>query len=104
MGGDGCGSSTNVSSLRLVLLTDSGVDQSEAVAELLKELSNHSERVEERKAALCELMKLIRDTRTPALQDLAAAGDAGGWRGNGHTCISHTHTSSPGHLHDKDSL
>ncbi|XP_031442075.1 CLIP-associating protein 2 isoform X10 [Clupea harengus] len=48
---------------------DSGVDQSEAVAELLKELSNHSERVEERKAALCELMKLIRDTRTPTVWD-----------------------------------
>ncbi|XP_026144502.1 CLIP-associating protein 2 isoform X38 [Carassius auratus] len=42
---------------------DSGVDQSEVVAELLKELSNHSERVEERKAALCELMQLIRETQ-----------------------------------------
>ncbi|XP_052389625.1 CLIP-associating protein 2 isoform X35 [Carassius gibelio] len=42
---------------------DSGVDQSEMVAELLKELSNHSERVEERKAALCELMRLIRETQ-----------------------------------------
>uniref|UniRef100_A0A673NC96 TOG domain-containing protein n=1 Tax=Sinocyclocheilus rhinocerous TaxID=307959 RepID=A0A673NC96_9TELE len=42
---------------------DSGVDQSEVVAELLKELSNHSERVEERKAALCELMRLIRETQ-----------------------------------------
>ncbi|XP_041100834.1 CLIP-associating protein 2-like isoform X27 [Polyodon spathula] len=40
---------------------DSNLDQSELVAELLKELSNHNERVEERKAALCELMKLIRD-------------------------------------------
>ncbi|MBN3325941.1 CLAP2 protein, partial [Atractosteus spatula] len=39
----------------------SKLDQSELVAELLKELSNHNERVEERKAALCELMKLIRD-------------------------------------------
>ncbi|XP_041933049.1 CLIP-associating protein 2 isoform X5 [Alosa sapidissima] len=48
---------------------DSGVDQSEVVAELLKELSNHSERVEERKAALCELMKLIRDTRTHTVWD-----------------------------------
>ncbi|XP_063041393.1 CLIP-associating protein 2 [Engraulis encrasicolus] len=48
---------------------DSGVDQSEVVAELLKELSNHSERVEERKAALCELMKLIRDTRTQTVWD-----------------------------------
>lgn len=46
-----------------MLSTDSGVDQSEMVAELLKELSNHSERVEERKAALCELMRLIRETQ-----------------------------------------
>uniref|UniRef100_A0A3B3ZCT7 TOG domain-containing protein n=1 Tax=Periophthalmus magnuspinnatus TaxID=409849 RepID=A0A3B3ZCT7_9GOBI len=44
------------------LLTDeSSLDQSELVAELLKELSNHNERIEERKAALCELLKLIRD-------------------------------------------
>uniref|UniRef100_A0A8C9SKL9 Cytoplasmic linker associated protein 2 n=1 Tax=Scleropages formosus TaxID=113540 RepID=A0A8C9SKL9_SCLFO len=51
-------------SLRLLFpapLTDSGLDQSELVAELLKELSNHNERVEERKAALCELLKLLRD-------------------------------------------
>ncbi|XP_076865019.1 CLIP-associating protein 2 isoform X10 [Brachyhypopomus gauderio] len=41
---------------------DSSVDQSEVVAELLKELSNHSERVEERKAALCELMRLMKET------------------------------------------
>uniref|UniRef100_H2UDN8 Cytoplasmic linker associated protein 2 n=1 Tax=Takifugu rubripes TaxID=31033 RepID=H2UDN8_TAKRU len=40
---------------------DSGLDQSELVAELLKELSNHNERIEERKAALCELLKLIRE-------------------------------------------
>ncbi|XP_066546915.1 CLIP-associating protein 2 isoform X20 [Amia ocellicauda] len=40
---------------------DSNLDQSELVAELLKELSNHNERVEERKGALCELMKLIRE-------------------------------------------
>ncbi|XP_041104290.1 CLIP-associating protein 2-like isoform X25 [Polyodon spathula] len=39
---------------------DSNLDQSELVAELLKELSNHNERVEERKAVLCELMTLIR--------------------------------------------
>ncbi|XP_056105534.1 CLIP-associating protein 2 isoform X13 [Rhinichthys klamathensis goyatoka] len=45
------------------LTDDSGVDQSEVVSELLKELSNHSERVEERKAALCELMRLIRETQ-----------------------------------------
>lgn len=31
------------------------------MAELLKELSNHNERIEERKAALCELQKLIRE-------------------------------------------
>ncbi|XP_051948480.1 CLIP-associating protein 2-like isoform X14 [Xyrauchen texanus] len=45
------------------LTDDSGVDQSEVISELLKELSNHSERVEERKAALCELMRLIRETQ-----------------------------------------
>ncbi|XP_035284695.1 CLIP-associating protein 2 isoform X2 [Anguilla anguilla] len=39
----------------------SSLDQSEMVAEILKDLSNHEERVEERKAALSELMKLIRD-------------------------------------------
>ncbi|XP_043994554.1 CLIP-associating protein 2 isoform X29 [Gambusia affinis] len=43
------------------LTDDSGLDQSERVAELLKELSNHNERVEERKAALYELLKLIRE-------------------------------------------
>lgn len=47
----------------IMMPTDSSVDQSEVVAELLKELSNHSERVEERKAALCELMRLIRETQ-----------------------------------------
>lgn len=47
----------------IMMPTDSGVDQAEVVAELLKELSNHSERVEERKAALCELMRLIRETQ-----------------------------------------
>uniref|UniRef100_A0A668ABC2 Cytoplasmic linker associated protein 2 n=1 Tax=Myripristis murdjan TaxID=586833 RepID=A0A668ABC2_9TELE len=40
---------------------NSSLDQSELVAELLKELSNHNERIEERKAALCELLKLIRE-------------------------------------------
>ncbi|KAF7211235.1 transcript variant X22 [Nothobranchius furzeri] len=44
-----------------LLADDSGLDQSELVAELLKELSNHNERVEERKAALYELLKLIRE-------------------------------------------
>ncbi|XP_030267966.1 CLIP-associating protein 2 isoform X21 [Sparus aurata] len=43
------------------LTDDSNLDQSELVAELLKELSNHNERIEERKAALCELLKLIRE-------------------------------------------
>ncbi|XP_047460969.1 CLIP-associating protein 2 isoform X33 [Mugil cephalus] len=43
------------------LTDDSNLDQSELVAELLKELSNHNERVEERKGALCELLKLIRE-------------------------------------------
>ncbi|XP_037831527.1 CLIP-associating protein 2 isoform X36 [Kryptolebias marmoratus] len=43
------------------LADNSNLDQSELVAELLKELSNHNERVEERKAALCELLKLIRE-------------------------------------------
>ncbi|XP_028254536.1 CLIP-associating protein 2 isoform X17 [Parambassis ranga] len=43
------------------LADDSSLDQSELVAELLKELSNHNERIEERKAALCELLKLIRE-------------------------------------------
>ncbi|XP_029590392.1 CLIP-associating protein 2 isoform X16 [Salmo trutta] len=40
---------------------DSSIDQSELVSELLKELSNHNERVEERKVALCDLLKLIRE-------------------------------------------
>ncbi|XP_048848662.1 CLIP-associating protein 2 isoform X4 [Brienomyrus brachyistius] len=40
---------------------DGSLDQSELVSELLKELSNHNERVEERKAALCELLRLVRD-------------------------------------------
>ncbi|XP_049889778.1 CLIP-associating protein 2 isoform X15 [Epinephelus moara] len=44
-----------------LLTDDSNLDQSELVAELLKELSNHNERIEERKAALCELLKLIRE-------------------------------------------
>ncbi|XP_068431355.1 CLIP-associating protein 2 isoform X11 [Clinocottus analis] len=43
------------------LTDDSSLDQSELVAELLKELSNHNERIEERKTALCELLKLIRE-------------------------------------------
>ncbi|XP_077404947.1 CLIP-associating protein 2 isoform X5 [Vanacampus margaritifer] len=43
------------------LTDDSSRDQSELMGELLKELSNHNERVEERKAALSELLKLIHD-------------------------------------------
>lgn len=50
-----------VSEILFLFQTDSSLDQSELVAELLKELSNHNERVEERKAALCELLKLIRE-------------------------------------------
>ncbi|XP_042759437.1 CLIP-associating protein 2 isoform X6 [Panthera leo] len=40
---------------------DLSVDHSDLVAELLKELSNHNERVEERKIALYELMKLTQE-------------------------------------------
>ncbi|XP_032988345.1 CLIP-associating protein 2 isoform X39 [Rhinolophus ferrumequinum] len=40
---------------------DLSLDHSDLVAELLKELSNHNERVEERKIALCELMKLTQE-------------------------------------------
>ncbi|XP_057683937.1 CLIP-associating protein 2 isoform X7 [Corythoichthys intestinalis] len=43
------------------LADEGGLDQSELMGELLKELSNHNERVEERKAALGELLKLIHD-------------------------------------------
>ncbi|XP_028846223.1 CLIP-associating protein 1a isoform X16 [Denticeps clupeoides] len=38
-----------------------GLDHSDLVAELLKELSNHNERVEERKGALVELLKITRE-------------------------------------------
>ncbi|XP_039557631.1 CLIP-associating protein 1 isoform X3 [Passer montanus] len=37
------------------------IDHSDLVADLLKELSNHNERVEERKAALLELLKITRE-------------------------------------------
>ncbi|XP_027691594.1 CLIP-associating protein 2 isoform X5 [Vombatus ursinus] len=40
---------------------DLSLDHSDLVAELLKELSNHNERVEERKSALCELLKLTQE-------------------------------------------
>ncbi|XP_049606270.1 CLIP-associating protein 2 isoform X9 [Syngnathus scovelli] len=43
------------------LTDEGGMDQSELMGDLLKELSNHNERVEERKAALSELFKLIHD-------------------------------------------
>ncbi|XP_077473787.1 CLIP-associating protein 1a isoform X20 [Stigmatopora argus] len=40
---------------------DFGQDNSDMVADLLKELSNHNERSEERKGALLELLKITRD-------------------------------------------
>ncbi|XP_067837211.1 CLIP-associating protein 2 isoform X3 [Heptranchias perlo] len=40
---------------------DISLDQSDLVAELLKELSNHNERIEERKAAMYELLKSIQE-------------------------------------------
>nr|XP_061799354.1 CLIP-associating protein 1-A-like isoform X6 [Nerophis lumbriciformis] len=40
---------------------DFGQDNSELVADLLKELSNHNERSEERKGALVELLKITRE-------------------------------------------
>ncbi|XP_051879797.1 CLIP-associating protein 2 isoform X21 [Pristis pectinata] len=40
---------------------DASLDQSDLVAELLKELSNHNERIEERKAAMYELLKSIQE-------------------------------------------
>ncbi|XP_036864581.2 CLIP-associating protein 2 isoform X24 [Manis javanica] len=40
---------------------DLSLDHSDLVAELLKELSNHNECIEERKMALCELMKLTQE-------------------------------------------
>ncbi|XP_053732300.1 CLIP-associating protein 1a [Synchiropus splendidus] len=40
---------------------DFGPDHSDLVAELLKELSNHNERCEERKVALVELLKVTRE-------------------------------------------
>ncbi|XP_070332447.1 CLIP-associating protein 1 isoform X16 [Odocoileus virginianus] len=42
-------------------LRDVPVDHSDLVADLLKELSNHNERVEERKGALLELLKITRE-------------------------------------------
>ncbi|NXE03785.1 CLAP2 protein, partial [Lophotis ruficrista] len=62
-------SSFNKSALKEAMFDDDAeqfpdeppMDHSDLVAELLKELSNHNERVEERKAALCELMKLTQE-------------------------------------------
>ncbi|XP_076403284.1 CLIP-associating protein 1 isoform X1 [Peromyscus maniculatus bairdii] len=42
-------------------LRDVPIDHSDLVADLLKELSNHNERVEERKGALLELLKITRE-------------------------------------------
>ncbi|XP_034641824.1 CLIP-associating protein 1 isoform X22 [Trachemys scripta elegans] len=42
-------------------LRDVSIDHSDLVADLLKELSNHNERVEERKGALLELLKITRE-------------------------------------------
>ncbi|MBN3325465.1 CLAP1 protein, partial [Atractosteus spatula] len=44
------------------------VDHSDLVADLLKELSNHNERAEERKGALLELLKIARED-SPAVWD-----------------------------------
>ncbi|KAM9257959.1 CLIP-associating protein 2 isoform 4-T4 [Cariama cristata] len=62
-------SSFNKSALKEAMFDDDAeqfpdeppIDHSDLVAELLKELSNHNERVEERKAALYELMKLTQE-------------------------------------------
>ncbi|XP_054909062.1 CLIP-associating protein 1a isoform X33 [Poeciliopsis prolifica] len=44
---------------------DFGPDHSDLVADLLKELSNHNERSEERRAALLELLKVTREDSAP---------------------------------------
>ncbi|XP_074007236.1 CLIP-associating protein 2 isoform X9 [Numenius arquata] len=62
-------SSFNKSALKEAMFDDDAeqfpdeppMDHSDLVAELLKELSNHNERVEERKSALYELMKLTQE-------------------------------------------
>ncbi|NXD62016.1 CLAP2 protein, partial [Eolophus roseicapillus] len=62
-------SSFNKSALKEAMFDDDAeqfpdeppMDHSDLVAELLKELSNHNERVEERKAALYELIKLTQE-------------------------------------------
>lgn len=43
------------------ILTEFALDYLDLVADLLKELSNHNERVEERKGALVELLKITRE-------------------------------------------
>lgn len=43
------------------ILTEFVSDYLDLVADLLKELSNHNERVEERKGALVELLKITRE-------------------------------------------
>ena len=45
-----------------------GQDHSDLVADLLKELSNHNERSEERKGALVELLKITRED-SPSVWD-----------------------------------
>ncbi|KAJ3591574.1 hypothetical protein NHX12_006707 [Muraenolepis orangiensis] len=50
---------------------DFGPDHSELVADLLKELSNHNERTEERKGALVELLKLTREDSLHTIRALA---------------------------------
>lgn len=46
---------------RLCCVSPVPIDHSDLVADLLKELSNHNERVEERKGALLELLKVTRE-------------------------------------------
>lgn len=43
------------------VLSSGSQDHSDLVADLLKELSNHNERVDERKGALVELLKITRE-------------------------------------------
>lgn len=45
----------------LLFVLEVPIDHSDLVADLLKELSNHNERVEERKGALLELLKITRE-------------------------------------------
>lgn len=81
------------------------------VAELLKELSNHNERVEERRGALVELLKITREDnlavwdehfKTILLLLLETLGDkdVGLIYTRSH---SHTHTHMRAHTHSSDS-